>query len=858
MIPMLRTALSATVALTVAAGLVAQTSGRTNQLTSAPVLGGTMNVTVNHPTTEAGNPYVVLWSPHTNAVTNLNLPFIQGLLRLDINALGTVFSGTLGATGKTTTPIPIPNTPAFLDAQFDMQSVDLNIGLNTVYLADTDMTPHFVNGIGTTVTVQGSIASLITGNFTFQTVSNSDMSAPTNGTVPTSAFQIIRHYGQKGYVEGFAGNFSSTQGNSDIHLWRRDRVVRNLVNGAMQVISLPNGFDFGILRDTANCKQFSLVSISRATGTASVLSGSVVTDTTIACPPTTTFSMYQPQVAFTDDGEVAVLVVHDSSNSATPNVGPPDKVVLVKTDPAKKWTNGLNVLDVSPTGTEAMHTWYNGNLRIGNEMFFCEGEDAGGVTGEAVLYAGPIDGSSPMKKLAVPLTGTNLPFYWSYSNWRVSQDGKTMVFAIGGNSTSSTTDQDVIAVTNISKAGPMTVSNVSKFATPTRVQSPNGGNLGSIGPSQIKWSLSPDGAWLVFTTGLTSAASPDQLWITKTDGTTAPTQITTASVFAAGHLFFGSTEFVSNTKFVFLGGASSTFCDWYVCDISTPATPVVSKLTNTSNQNVQPYATGGNVYNRGHFWSRNRQWLYFIRGNGTSAVIKNDLVAINAAALVLKDITGSEFSSGTAPALYRGPSLTALSYTTNPWPALEWQVRTSPVGNEAFFVAEVAAGATSTVYNDCNVFKFDMENAGQAVQLTTNTGQGALTAVKGINYLTISPDGQWVAWAQRLQTSGASEDVFLLPAAGGTPKQLSVTNFVNGGATAGQTIVDGSLAFTGSPVDGLAWAIGTGSISVPFNNAAVQWARLNGTQDPPFLLTPVPTATPNKIFMVLTANPKNY
>jgi hypothetical protein len=215
----------------------------------------------------------------------------------------------------------------------------------------------------------------------------------------------------------------------------------------------------------------------------------------------------------------------------------------------------------------------------------------------------------------------------------------------------------------------------------------------------------------------------------------------------------------------------------------------------------------------------------------------------------LRDVTGNDFSTGGTPDIYRG----GIDFTTNPWPALEFQVRRSPdpASGDAFFVAERAAGASPTVFNDHNVFRFDLENAGPAAQLTSNLGGGPLPSAKVIAHLTVSPDGRTIAWAQRAGTAPtSSEDVFVVPAAGGTPRQLSLSN------PAGQTVCDGSIHFTGGPVHGVAWSTGTGSISLPFEDSVAQWSLTTG-QNGPLHLSGFPAPTPPRIVMVLGASARN-
>src|SRR5678815_3809842 len=180
--------------------------------------------------------------------------------------------------------------------------------------------------------------------------------------------------------------------------------------------------------------------------------------------------MYRPQFAFSQDGNTAVCVVHDTTNTPVGNVGPQDRVLLVKTNPAVTFSNGFNVFDASPVpGPDRIHTTYNGSIRIGaNGYGLVEGEEPSGVTGEAALWGGPTDGSAVWTRITVPNTGTGRPFYWSYSVWRHTADGATDVFLSGGNGGLSTDHMDVMAIRNLGTGTP-TVVNITAFPASNQV-----------------------------------------------------------------------------------------------------------------------------------------------------------------------------------------------------------------------------------------------------------------------------------------------------------------------------------------------------------------------------------------------------
>src|SRR5262249_50336494 len=78
-------------------GLGAQTTNRTNLLTTVPAVGGNLSLTVTHPATEAGNPFVIYWSLNYAGAVNLGLSYVQGLLRVDPATFGPLLNGTFTA-----------------------------------------------------------------------------------------------------------------------------------------------------------------------------------------------------------------------------------------------------------------------------------------------------------------------------------------------------------------------------------------------------------------------------------------------------------------------------------------------------------------------------------------------------------------------------------------------------------------------------------------------------------------------------------------------------------------------------------------------------------------------------------------
>lgn len=881
---MTRNLLLAAAAALVAGGLTAQTTNRTNLLTTVPQLGGTMTVTVKYPVTEAGNPYAMFWSPLYAGTTNVGLPFVQGLLRLDPTLFQQFYTGVFDASGAVSQAVPVPNSTALLGGSFDMQSADLNFGLSTVYLADNEATPYIIGCFGTVMTMTGSVPNLTAGDYQLATMD--DTLVPVNQAVPVSMMQATRHYGQTGTVEGYAATFTNTSGNSDINSIKRDRVGRRslTINGG--TIALPNGYDIVLMREKANVKNNFIVSIDQATGVSKVIASYTDSLRTAAV----TISEFQPQVGCSDDGSLICVTVRDSSNAA--GAGLADKCWLVKSDGSNWTATGTPVLDISLAGAPAGFQYFDGSIVMANQRVF---------VGSAGGWLSTNFADSPTNTLTpvtLPTTGTGKANVFIYSVARHrSADGKQLCLLIGGDSTASLREQDVVAINNIDATG-YTVTNISAFpavttiqqlglssVTQTTAQSYNATQLAWSGTpanssNGIKGAFSPDGSRYAFLVGndnfnpgfpaVPYTLTPGNLMVAKTDGSQAGTLVSpTAGLFDPQVNYMSDIAFVNNDTVVFFAGkyaltytgttssaVTEVACDLYAYTISTNT---VANLTKTTTGSLTaPFTAGGtagNIRVRSTFFSNNRNWWYFERGYGpqVTTAFANNIVGVNCTTLALKDITGSEFSAGTAPAIYRSVSQTGTGYTTDPWSALEFQIRKSPVGNLAFFAAENAAGASGTVFNDMNVFSFDIENGGQATQLTANASSGTSTTRKSISQLNISPDGNWLAWAQRLTTASAHEEVFAMPALGGAVKQLSAARWTG---TLYQSVTDGSIHWTCQTggVWALAWSVGTASVTCPTANVVAQMSLCDGSMPAPLDITAQPVASPAKLIMILNGN----
>ncbi|HLU38980.1 MAG TPA: hypothetical protein VK081_06315, partial [Planctomycetota bacterium] len=394
-----------------------------------------------------------------------------------------------------------------------------------------------------------------------------------------------------------------------------------------------------------------------------------------------------------------------------------------------------------------------------------------------------------------------------------SRDGEVAYFPAGTSTTR--TEMDVYRVTD--NGGTPLVTNFTRFAQQTGLAEFGFSAITPAAttdsPDGIKCAVSPDGTKLAVLAATTTNTVFPGLFVCT--GAPNPALIT-----VPGATYYSEVTFLSDTKVLFFAGPSRTAQDLYEYDVDAGA--------------VTARTSVGDIVTRGQFWSLNKHWWYFIRSDAASTV--NNIVAVSRKTGALKDITGNEFSAPSVPprpVLHTG----AIDTTNDPWPMLEMQIRRAPVGDFAYFAARRAVGGGA--FEDANVFRFDIENGGQAEMLTNNTTTGPLSAIKQIESLTISRDGSHLAWAQRVGTSAtSSEDVFHFHT---SLRQMSASN------PSGQTITDGSIWFTCDPPNGIVWSVGTGSTSVPLNSTRIQWAALS-TSNPLPLTGP---AVSNRFYQVL-------
>jgi hypothetical protein len=778
--------------LALAAVAAAQTN-RTMNLVSPAFLGNTAQFEMTYPVGAAGNVYAFLYSLPYPGTTPITVPgfTVNGAALVDPVNFVAAYTGVLSPSGSVVNGFTVPMHPAFLGYPFDLQGLDLEVATSNLYFSDNELNVVVTAGVGTVEISSATTASTTLGNNDLQSITDATLGAPVSHGMSTFSYLPIRHRGEEGYVEGFAASFSSTSHNSDIDSLSNYRVSRRTANGAYQVLGCPNGYDISIIRDTAAPNQFSILSYERATGTPRIIPGSTWLDTGTSPAVQQTFYM-----GISKDGQWGAMILNDSGTVTVLN----DRVITFRTD-------GLSpAIDITSTAPVAA-SYFDGSITYTNDFLMVAGS-------WGWMYTSATSPTTLVPMSLPNTTASNLPNVFVFTQAaRITRDGSAAYLPISSISTSSRQEMDMIKVTN--NGGVPLVTNYTQFPVQTGMAE---FGMNGISPSNItnsstgiKASVSPDGSKIAFV-----AATPtNTVWpgIYVADGTPNPTLYS-----VAGANLYAEVAFINNSTVMFFAGTAVSATDQSTALYSLDVPSGV----------ITPVSAATDIRTRGSFFSRNKNWWYFIRS--TTASTQNDLVAVDCATGAVHDVTGSEFGGGGSVTSLRTGS---FNTTLDPWFSLEMQLRRAPVGDYAYFTARKETGIAA-VYEDANVFRFDMENGGTAVQLSNNAAQGALTAIKQIESLTISADGNHIAWAERVNTvATSSEDVFQM-------NLLTSTIVKSSGTTpTGQTVTDGSILFTGGATPtGVCWSIGTGSsTTVPTTNARVEWAAL-GSPTPTVISAP--------------------
>ena len=786
-------------------------TGRTMSSVGNQLIGSTITARINHPVAAAGNLCGYMFSlAYPSVIPGIIPGFnVRGDILVDFANLIYFPISVFDATGVQNLAVGLPNDPFLVGTVIDVQSIDLELASNTLYFADNELNVTFGQGLGinTIEFASATTTSLTAGNNDLRRVSNASIGAPVSSANPGFSYLPVRHRGDEGIVEGYAGTFSSTSHNSDMESVSYLRNGRRTANGAYQAINLVNGREISIIRNLANPKQYSLLSYNKATGVSTIIPGSTWIDTGTAAAPTQQNFYF----GFSRDGQWGGIYVKDSNTTT----GFLPKVWAFRTDASQP------VVDITPAGMTLATSFFDGSLVFSNDFII-------GFGGAGAFWTSATAPAQMTQLLLPNTTASNLPNVLAFPlSWRVSADGSKIYMPIASNGAAARTEMDLVQIVN--NAGTPQVTNWTQFAPAKGLAefgymsiTPSSANNSSTG---VKCAVSPDGNKVAVLGATTVTSAFPGLYVA--DGSANPVLYT-----VAGAVFYTDVAFINNTTVMFLAGAT----------VSSSLGTALYKIDLTAGNQlgvVTQVATPADIKSRGSWFSANKNYWYFVRSNSASTI--NNIIGVNCATGATFNVTGDELAFGAATTVgnLRSGSFNA---TTDPWFALEMQLRRAPVGGMAYFTARerVFGGGAGVV--DSNVFRFNMENGGQATMLTNNFATGTdADSVINIENLTISADGNHIAYTYRIGTVATAttpENVWHYNLATNVATQLSTSNPL------GQTITDGSVRFVGgsNPI-GVVWSLGTGTATtVATANGIAQYAPL-GVAGAPVTLTGAPSGT---------------
>jgi len=296
--------------------------------------------------------------------------------------------------------------------------------------------------------------------------------------------------------------------------------------GGSTWIQLPGSF--GLLGRFAGASSFGLLQIS-TDGTVTAL------DTVDEAPA----DGYQPKIAVTDDGKLAL---------ANREVGGKQQVVLVRLD-GTTWPGSSPasaVRNITPSAAIDASVAV-GTLQVGTTHLFFATYDAS----SAALWTAPIDASAPAQQVTLPLLAGEAATKISGVSVR-SADASTFAYRIS-RAVGFTGWTDWVVV----KQGSTTAVNASNAPTVEEASS-TGPFMSSMGP---KIGLSSTGAQLAYV-----SLDGKKMWLAKTDGS-VQTELTTS--FESAVDTFGGIYWADDDNLLFWAGASSTALGLYHYKVST-------------------------------------------------------------------------------------------------------------------------------------------------------------------------------------------------------------------------------------------------------------------------------------------------
>ncbi|MHC4514544.1 MAG: hypothetical protein ACYTGW_10370 [Planctomycetota bacterium] len=796
---------------------LASQNPRDVQVIGAPIIGKTIKIRLTAPQQSVTDKdrYYLMVSPHTNAVTQFPpATLIFGDFKLDPKFFLFVLISGINQT-QIDLPAPLPNDTSLVGVSADLQYADQSMKKNRIDLSDEAVVTVLAaassgGGVGTALIAQGS--RTFSRGFAVGRVDNTNVGNP---TILNTAFKYDREVqylsGDRGFVQGLRGQFSSGDHHADIEIFSGGRYMLDGRSGShgFSPIVLPDGRRLAIVRDAKKATEFLGVVFDPVAGTVTEIAGSRAAALGInnVYAPYLGLPVYNP-VKFKN----IVMVFQDNDGISS---GHQDQVFLWRLDNSK-WPvtanklpgEGTPVLDVSYRDTNGRipFGWniHDGGIYIVNEgvVFRINGVTGPiGVTNWDLWFV-PFDGSAAAKHFTPAKNGTNNALWWLYLyTHRTSRDGKNLAFPTGSNQSDARTENDIhgfygITAANMAKPT-MQPINITGFKTSTPVQP----FFGIDRERTFYLDYSPNGELLAFISGTQKITPPNVLYIARSDGSTAgklvPVKTGTGGLPApptAGWVHMSHVHWRNNNELVVFAGAGSSvtiaqsMLDLYHVKLDATNPHDGSKAT------VTKLTSAGNIDVRWSLALRNLQGsetLFFGRDYDASATTTAlELVGYDPTINRPFSLTGKEFSTG-------GTSM-ELNESTE-----MLQFRQRPGSKEIYYVGRPWDASTSGKVPDMNVYKFSsllLTQRAQAVTKYTGTGGTAATAVN-IHSLVVLSDGSVAYVAVKGPASATNKEVVTFWKAG-APSPVALGRFARG-----SRVMPGSL-YAQEKIGGVAGAHG--------------------------------------------------
>ena len=199
------------VMLASAAAVCAQ-ADRSLSLPVPASVGGALLIQLEHPILAAGNPCWFLLAPRYCGSFGIQLLPFQwiGSARLDVVQVFATFGVVLDASGSSVLSLAVPNDPWFVGVQLDAQTIDLEIGSDTLTFSGNDLQVEVLAGAPV---AQLDLVAVPAGTFSMGSAQGSNIDQPVHTVTISRPFWIGRtEVTQAQFVATMGHNPSRFQG----------------------------------------------------------------------------------------------------------------------------------------------------------------------------------------------------------------------------------------------------------------------------------------------------------------------------------------------------------------------------------------------------------------------------------------------------------------------------------------------------------------------------------------------------------------------------------------------------------------------------------------------------------------------